>query len=713
MHEPKKFRSGKFSISLLMQRLRWPSALRVTDQPPSAEGGSSVRYLASIRSFAEKHRIVLTTMVFVAMLGVTFSLATQAVKAQVPAAGTKGAPPPASLKSVPVPGLSASELDDLVTDKKAAIQLGKALFWDMRVGSDNKTACATCHFHAGADNRIKNQLNPGLLADDKTFQLGGPNYTLKSSDFPLTRHADVNDAATMTDDKNEVVSSQGVFTNSFVSVSRTGEADTCTAVSDAVFHGGSGFNVLGTNTRRVEPRNAPTVFNAVFNFRNFWDGRANNVFNGGDPFGLRNPEKLVWKVENGVLQQVKFSLQFAPLASLASGPPLSENEMSCRDRTFAALAKKLIGLTPLANQTIAPDDSVLGLGAVSGSTYGALIQRAFRPAYWSASSVLNLVAADALKFKDMDLELSRHSRNLGRSGTRDQVNQIEANFALFFGVALQLYQATLVADDTPYDRYAEGQTNALNAQQLRGLAIFRGQGECIHCHVGAELTSASFSNVTTDVRLDQRLGDNNAVFRYDNGFFNTGVRPTADDPGVGGVDPFGNPLSETRMAQTGKTALLGSGFNEAAIDSSALTAVDGAFKTPGLRNVEFTGPYFHNGGKATLMQVVDFYNRGGDFTAKNHPIPDPTIHPLGLTEAQKNDLVAFLLTLSDDRVRFQKAPFDHPSICVPHGHAGDEKSVTVDQSGNAIDVMVCLSEVGAGGAKTPLSAFLQLDPYQH
>jgi cytochrome c peroxidase len=580
------------------------------------------------------------------------------------------------------------------------------------VGSDNKTACATCHYHAGADHRIKNQLNPGLLASDKTFQLGGPNYTLKASDFPLIQHANVNDAATLVLDRNDVVSSQGVYSASFSNVSLLGGADACTVVSDAVSHGGSGFNIGGVNTRRVEPRNAPTVINAVFNFRNFWDGRANNVFNGGDPFGLRNPDMYVWKVEDGVLRKVRFSLQFAPLASLASGPPLSENEMSCRDRTFARLAKKLMDLKPLANQTIAPDDSVLGPAVFATPTYRALIQRAFRPAYWSSSLPLSLSVEDALKFKSMDLELSR-ARDLPKVGLPDQVGPIEANFPLFFGVALQLYQSTLVADDTPFDRYAEGQAGALNAQQLRGLAIFRGQGQCVHCHAGAELTSASFSNVNAEGRLDQRFGDNRTIFRYDNGFFNTGVRPTADDPGVGGVDPFGYPFSETRMAQRGKTALLGSGFHEAAIDPAALTAVDGAFKTPGLRNVEFTGPYFHNGGQATLMQVVDFYNRGGDFANKNRPIPDPTIHPLGLTEAQKKDLVAFLLALSDDRVRYQRAPFDHPSICIPHGQVGDEKSVAKDTSGNAIDIMFCLPAVGASGVETPLSTFLNLDPYQH
>ena len=91
------------------------------------------------------------------------------------------------LKSVPVPGPSDAALMEVVKDKAAGIQLGKALFWDPRVGSDNKTACATCHFGAGADNRGKNQVSPGLLSrssslsdsPDRTFQVGSaPNYVL-------------------------------------------------------------------------------------------------------------------------------------------------------------------------------------------------------------------------------------------------------------------------------------------------------------------------------------------------------------------------------------------------------------------------------------------------------------------------------------------------------------------------------------------------------
>src|SRR3954453_10698179 len=68
-----------------------------------------------------------------------------------------GNPPIASLKTVSVP--QPTGLDQYVQDQTALVLLGKALFWDMQVGSDGRTACASCHFHAGADHRLVNQLS--------------------------------------------------------------------------------------------------------------------------------------------------------------------------------------------------------------------------------------------------------------------------------------------------------------------------------------------------------------------------------------------------------------------------------------------------------------------------------------------------------------------------------------------------------------------------
>ncbi len=627
--------------------------------------------------------------------------------------------PPAlvSLKSVPVPGPSDAPLRTLVRDRTAALQLGKALFWDTRVGSDNRTACATCHFHAGADARVKNQVSPGLLAGDTAFSVGrGPNHTLTLQDFPLTRFASLEPGAAIVRDSNDVIASQGVFTTSFNSVSRRGGADDCSQVSDAVSHGGTGFNLNGVNTRRVEPRNAPSIFNAVFNFRNFWDGRANNSFNGVDPFGLRNANARIWRLEQGVLRESAMSLPSASLMSLASGPPLSENEMSCRGRTFADLARKLAEQPILADQEIDRRDGVLGALAERRPTYNELVRRAFVAEYWSSNESVMLPPNNvAQPTSKEDLPRSRHRGGHARTERPDSASHLEANFAMFFGLAVHLYQSTLVSDETPFDRFAEGRRNALSAAQQRGLAIFNGEkAQCSHCHGGAEFTGASHTNVLGEGRLDQRAGADNSVFRYDNGFFNTGVRPIADDPGVAGVDPFGLSFSETRLATQNRFELFGNDFDiakEVPVAAGAPLAIDGAFKTPGLRNVELTGPYFHNGGKATLMQVVDAYNRGGDFGARNQPVPDPTIRPLGLTEAEKSDLVAFLLALTDERVRWQRAPFDHPSICVPHGHAGDDRQVASDERGRALDEMMCIEAVGARGARSPLQPFLAADHF--
>jgi hypothetical protein len=241
------------------------------------------------------------------------------------------------------------------------------------------------------------------------------------------------------------------------------------------------------------------------------------------------------------------------------------------------------------------------------------------------------------------------------------------------------------------------------------------------------------------------------VALYDSGSYNIGVRPTGDDIGVGGTDNWGNTLSWTRqltnylVANPSLPAIgsitgvggVGVGLDQISVATCSFQAdacqvdsiknpdgtvmryrdaIDGSFKVPTLRNVELTGPYFHNGGQSTLEQVVEFYNRGGDGAGDdtsntsrfglNQTNRAPAILPLNLSVDDKAALVAFLKALTDERVRYERAPFDHPSLSVPNGHSFNETSVL--RNGTtiyAIDNMMAIPAVGAAGRTTPIVPF--------
>src|SRR5260370_34177476 len=119
------------------------------------------------------------------------------------------------------------------------------------------------------------------------------------------------------------------------------------------------------------------------------------------------------------------------------------------------------------------------------------------------------------------------------------------------------------------------------------------------------------------------------------------------------------------------------------------------------------------------MHVVDFYNRGGDFP---NPDLDDNIHRLGLTEQDEKALVAFLIGLTDERVAYERAPFDHPSICMANGQVGNSSRVKIDTSGDlpgggtavyGVDDRLCVPAVGATGSSQRLQPYLKADMYRH
>jgi len=602
-------------------------------------------------------------------------------------------PQPGPLDSIPVP--SPADLADYVVDRNAAILLGKALFWDMQVGSDGRTACATCHWNAGADIRTVNTLHPGApgsafghqtsagpgLAASAVQHFRGANRLLSEDDFPFHRIQNPTEPANaetnpVTRDTMEVGGAEGVLNRHYTWHTAGSAWDDGVDTPDAV------AQVDGVAVRQVTGRNAPTTVNAIFFDRTFWDGRARRYFNGVNPLGELDPSARVLQSNpDGTMVPVRILIDNASLASQASGPPDSGVEMSWSGREFSEIGRKLLGLRPLAQQQVAEDDSVLGLyrdacgrGLDQGTAgYAALIRKAFQPKWWN-----------------------------GQKLTADGYTHMEANFSLFWGLAIMMYESTLVSDDAPYDRYAKGDQTALSAQAKEGLRIFMNEGRCINCHHGPEFAGATVSSIRGV--LAERDGHGVTLMPmaigiafYDEGFYNIGVRPTAEDIGVGATVPGLGPLSYSRREQLGENI---DPLNVVTPDRRV--AVDGAFKTPTLRNVELTGPYMHNGGMKSLTEVVQFYTRGADFRKTNIQNLDPDVH--GISQLQGNPaeiaaVVEFLKHLTDDRVRLQKAPFDHPELILVNGHS----TTTMPR---ATDNLVVLSATGAGGGK-PLQTFQQ------
>jgi hypothetical protein len=392
--------------------------------------------------------------------------------------------------------------------------------------------------------------------------------------------------------------------------------------------------------------------------------------------------------------------------------------MSYAARTVPDLGKKMLALRPLALQEVHPEDSVLGglsrarngeLGLTTPS-YADMVRAVFVPELWNAPQLVTFDGEQRVVRAAADVPAGAKSYSV-----------MEANFALLFGLAIQAYEATLVSDQTRFDAFLAGDDRALDADELIGLLTFinRGraeqkhnpvfagirQGNCVACHVGAELTAVSESFYSRGIALadlparlvNGRLtgGDGTGALLLDRGFSNIGVRPTEEDIGHGGAE-FGIPFSRQPLARFDLPANAFDILVEGQMEPPQL-GIYGAFKTPGLRNVELTGPYFHNGGHATLKQVMEFYTRVGDFADVNIKSLDVNIARVVLEEADHWPLVKLMLAMTDERVRQEAAPFDRPQLFVPNGHPGDTAVVECAAGFLACEDRIELPAVGAGG----------------
>ena len=165
--------------------------------------------------------------------------------------------------------------------------------------------------------------------------------------------------------------------------------------------------------------------------------------------------------------------------------------------------------------------------------------------------------------------------------------------------AIATFERTVLSGNSPYDRYMAGDKAAMNAEQIRGMAVFKKSG-CANCHFGPNFTDGRFLNI--------------------------GVGMDASDPDLG------------RYVVTKKERDWG------------------AFKVPGLRDIDKTYPYMHDGSLKTLEDVVDYYDKGGT--------PNKNLNflmkPLHLSEEDKKALVAFMHALNGEGWQNIKPPEKFP-----------------------------------------------------
>jgi len=531
-------------------------------------------------------------------------------------------PPPAQTPMHPVPIPELAEGAGIIRPggTQYAIMLGKAFFWDQQAGSDG-VACAGCHFHAFADTRLTNQINPGFndltagvtpggeistggdtkfgsVAGTKplgTFAGGGagrPDHTLKAKDFPghqLADPTDRNSAIVIT--TNDRVSSQGAFDGVFDLVRANGKKDHCSSYDGSIFYAGKYPGMYPA--RQVEPRNTPTAVNAALNHRQFWDGRANNMFNGVSTFGMRDiygdgSKRLVKFDNTGTPYPVYLTLANASLASQAVAPVVNAVEMSCDGRIFADVAKKLLATLPLAKQKVDSTDSVLGaIDVAKGKgldptyTYDWLIRQAFDPVWWQGTGLWRITGTTPDHIDPPYIPPTIITAD------PTGYSQEQLNFSMFWGISIMMYEQTLISNESEYDNLvasgslqiggpipglsagcAQGPGPAVDPLLLRGCQLFHGvpflpppnQGPgCILCHGDPtfsenQQTLESHSNPFTqftpflspvpDIGTDTR-GPLNDL--RDLGFANIGIRPVLTDMMLGRVDPYGEPLSYGRQ----------------------------------------------------------------------------------------------------------------------------------------------------------------------
>jgi cytochrome c peroxidase len=239
--------------------------------------------------------------------------------------------------------------------------------------------------------------------------------------------------------------------------------------------------------------------------------------------------------------------------------------------------------------------------------------------------------------------LSRSAQDAGPIGTpdeqlawafmtakeREDVTRVFANI----GKVIAAYEKTLTYGEAPFDRYVEGTIarvpaaqQALTLQEVSGLRIFVGKGQCVSCHTGPLFTDQHFHNTGVPPRDPAKpdIGRASAIEKVQKDEFNC-------------LGPFSDAKPDE--------------CQELRFITTANSSMDGAFKTPSLRNVALRPPYMHAGQFATIQQVIAHYitaptAKFGHSELSQGTSSHPERQPIRLSKQEVYDLASFLGTLS-------------------------------------------------------------------
>ncbi|WP_263366599.1 cytochrome-c peroxidase [Edaphobacter bradus] len=189
--------------------------------------------------------------------------------------------------------------------------------------------------------------------------------------------------------------------------------------------------------------------------------------------------------------------------------------------------------------------------------------------------------------------------------------------------AIASYERALLSFDSPFDHFIAGDKNAIDAAAMRGWELFNTKGRCNKCHALTE-EKRDVTNFKDDDFHNIGVG----IIRHNVVALAGQAEHLINSGDTGAIDQA---AIQTEMSVLGRFLIT---KKESDIAS---------FKTPNLRNVMVTGPYFHDGSQETLWDVVDHYNKGDGL---QNPYLDQDLQPLALKEAEIDDLVAFMASLT-------------------------------------------------------------------